>query len=192
MKHFTSRFNEIKKNARENVLEGPITKSYGGDVSQVIDLLNQALATELVCVLRYRFHHEVAKGINSISIADEFLEHAEEEQEHVNRLANRISQLGGKPNFSPVGLAERSHTDYVEGSSLREVITENLIAERITIGIYQELIRFVANGDPTTRRMIEKILKDEEAHATELANLISDMKDRDEKENPMLHERGVA
>lgn len=186
MKDFVSEIKKIKQKAREQVLDGALTYAYGADLEKVIALLNQALATEVVCVLRYRFHYESAKGMNSMSIAEEFLEHADNEQEHVNKIATRISQLGGKPNFNPAGLAERSQTDYVEGNSLREMINEDLIAERIVIGIYQECIRYIDNGDPTTRRLFEDILADEEEHATELSDLLSGLDEGEGKMRPPI------
>ncbi len=162
----------IRKSAREHLESGAVTSTYVADQAMVIQLLNGALATELVCVLRYKAHYEMAKGINSIAIAEEFNENAKKEQEHADKLAKRISQLGGKPNYDPKGLCERAHTDYVEGASLKDMIKEDLIAERIAIGIYQECIRYIGNDDPTTRILLEEILADEEEHADELSNIL--------------------
>jgi bacterioferritin len=168
--HFNIDISAIRENARKDVLEGAHTSSYQGDVEEVIELLNHALATELVCVLRYKMHYFTAVGLNSESIASEFAIHAQDEQEHADRIAARIVQLGGKPDFSPQGLAERSHSDYVACASLEEMIRENLIAERIAIDTYREMIRYIGDKDPTTRRMLEDILAKEEEHADELAD----------------------
>ncbi|MBB5190154.1 bacterioferritin [Silvimonas terrae] len=161
---------EIREKARKDVLDGAQTSSYSGDVATVIRLLNEALATELVCVLRYKLHHYVAKGIQSEAIAAEFAVHATEELEHADKLAARIVQLGGKPDFSPKGLAERAHSDYAEVDTLHDMIRENLVAERIAIDVYRELVRFIADKDPTTRRLLEDILAVEEEHADELSD----------------------
>lgn len=168
--HFQIDISVIRENARKDVLEGAHTSSYQGDIEEVIELLNQALATELVCVLRYKMHHFTAVGLSSESIASEFAVHAQDEQEHADRIAGRIVQLGGKPDFSPQGLAERSHSDYVVCNRLDEMIRENLIAERIAIDTYREMIRYIGDKDPTTRRMLEDILAKEEEHADELAD----------------------
>ena len=168
--HFHIDISAIRENARKDVLEGAHTSSYQGDVEEVIELLNHALATELVCVLRYKMHHFTAVGLNSESIASEFATHAQDEQDHADRIAGRIVQLGGTPDFSPQGLAERSHSDYVACASLDEMIRENLIAERIAIDTYREMIRYIGDKDPTTRRMLEDILAKEEEHAEELAD----------------------
>lgn len=168
--HFNIDISAIRENARKDVLEGAHTSSYQGDIEEVIELLNHALATELVCVLRYKMHYFTAVGLNSESIASEFAIHAQDEQEHADRIAARIVQLGGKPDFSPQGLAERSHSDYVACANLEEMIRENLIAERIAIDTYREMIRYIGDKDPTTRRMLEDILAKEEEHADELAD----------------------
>lgn len=152
-----------------------ISFAYSADKAMVQQILNAALATELVCVLRYKVHYEIARGIDSITIAEEFKEHAENEQEHADKIAKRISQLGGKPNYNPKGLSERAYTSYVEGSTLKEMVKEDLIAERIVIGIYQECIRYLGNDDPTTRILLEEILADEEEHADDLSNLLFEM-----------------
>lgn len=168
--HFNIDIDAIRENARRDVQEGAHTASYQGDVSEVVALLNHALATELVCVLRYKMHYFTASGISSESIAAEFGVHAQEEQEHADRIAARIVQLGGTPDFSPEGLAQRAHSDYVVCSTLEDMIRENLIAERIAIDTYRETIRYIGDKDPTTRRMLEDILATEEEHADELAD----------------------
>ncbi len=162
----------IRERARRNVDQGAVTPSYGADKSAVLRLLNEALATELVCTLRYKRHYFMAKGLSSAGIAEEFLEHANEEFSHADRLADRIVQLGGEPDFDPEGLADRSHAEYVRGSSLTDMIRENLVAERIAIESYREMIDFIGNGDPTTRRLLEEILAVEEEHADDLLTLI--------------------
>jgi bacterioferritin len=141
----------------------------------VIKLLNEALATEIVCVLRYKRHHFMAKGIHAEGVAAEFLEHANEEQQHADQIAARITQLGGEPDFSPDGLASRSHAEYVEGENLEDMIREDLVAERIAIDSYREIIVYLGDNDPTTRRLMEEILAKEEEHADDLANLLEDL-----------------
>ena len=162
----------LRKHARQHIEEGAITVGYNADREVVLKLLNAALATEIVCTLRYRRHHFMAKGIHSTGIADEFLLHSNEEQAHADQIAARIVQLGGEPNFSPEGLAERSHAEYVAGNSLVEMIKEDLVAERIAIDSYREVIAYLENKDPTTRRMLEAILAVEEEHADEMADLL--------------------
>lgn len=169
---FVSDVEEIRRRAREHIERGSVTPGYRANLEIVIKLLNEALATEIVCVLRYKRHYFMAKGIDSGPVANEFLEHAQEEQGHADQLAARIVQLGGAPNFDPQGLASRSHAEYVEGSTLVEMIREDLIAERIAIDSYGEMIRYLAEDDPTTRRMLEEILAVEEEHADDLANLL--------------------
>lgn len=164
---------ELRRRAREHVEKGAVTAGYRADRETVIKLLNEALATELVCVLRYKVHYFTAQGIHSEAVAQEFLEHANEEQQHADKLAIRIKQLGGEPNMNPDGLLSRSHTQYVTGSSLQEMIHEDLVAERIAIDSYSEMIRYVGADDPTTRRMLEEILGNEEEHADDLADLLS-------------------
>ena len=149
-----------------------MTAGYKAKVETVIKLLNEALATEIVCVLRYRRHYFTAMGISSLSVKGEFLKHATEEQAHADRLAERIVQLGGEPNLSPVGLLNRSHSEYVEGESLVEMITEDLIAERVAIDSYREMVTYVGTDDPTTRRVLEWILAQEEEHAEDLVSLL--------------------
>lgn len=171
--HFVSNLSEIRRRARQHVLEGAVTAGYQADPEKVIALLNEALATELVCVLRYKQHHFLARGIQAEPVAQEFAEHAAEEQGHADRIAQRITQLGGDPDFNPAGLASRSVSEYVEGGSLVQMIQDNLVAERIAIDTYHEAIRFIGDKDPTTRRMLEDILAVEEEHANELADLLA-------------------
>jgi bacterioferritin len=162
----------LRKHAREHIEDGAVTAGYGADRKAVLKLLNDALATEIVCVLRYRRHHYMAKGIQSKSIADEFLVHSNEELGHADQIAERIVQLGGEPDFSPDGLVIRSHSEYVAGDSLIDMIKENLVAERIAIDSYHATIQYLGDQDPTTRRMLEGILAVEEQHADELAELL--------------------
>ena len=163
---------EIRERARKQISEGAITEDYKLDRKQVVSLLNEALATELVCVLRYKFHYYMATGIHSQSVKEEFKEHAEEEQEHADWLAERIKQLGGKPEMNPATITTLSHSEYKEGTSLADMIREDLIAERIAVETYREIIRFFGDKDPTSRRMMEEILAKEEEHADELADLL--------------------
>jgi bacterioferritin len=162
----------IRKRAREHIEQGAVTNAYKADRNAVVGLLNDALATELVCVLRYKRHYFMATGLDAEPVADEFLEHANEEQAHADALAARIVQLGGEPDFSPETLAQRSHCEYVAGTSLQEMMRENLIAERIAIDTYSQAIQYLGNDDPTTRRMLENILASEEEHADELASML--------------------
>ena len=162
----------LRQQAREHTGDGAVTAGYAADRKIVLQLLNEALATEIVCVLRYRRHHFMAKGIHAKGIANEFLVHATEELAHADLLAGRIVQLGGEPDFSPDSLAERSHAEYREGSSLQDMIEENLVAERIAIDSYRDVIQYLGANDPTTRRMLETILAAEEEHADELADLL--------------------
>ncbi len=150
-----------------------MTPGYDADLDTVLRLLNEALATELVCTLRYKRHYFTAKGSNAASVAAEFLEHAKEEEEHADRIAERIVQLGGEPDFSPHGLAERSHAEYVANGTLEQMIRENLVAERIAIESYREMVRYLGDRDPTTRRMMEDILASEEEHADDLVDLLA-------------------
>lgn len=163
---------EIRASARKQIEEGAVTSDYNLDKDEAISVLNGALATELVCVLRYRFHYFSATGINSAGVAEEFLEHSIEEQAHADSLAKRIKQLGGKPEMSPQAIAKNSHSDYVEGTSLADMMREDLIAERIAIESYRAMIHFFGEKDPTTRRLLEEILEKEEEHADELADLL--------------------
>jgi len=178
MKNRLTEIEALRKRARQHIDGGAVTSGYGADRERVLKLLNESLATEIVCVLRYRRHHFMAKGIESKSIADEFLVHSNEEQGHADQLAERSVQLGGEPDFSPQGLAERSHAEYVEGASLAGMIKEDLVAERIAIDSYRGFIQYLADQDPTTRRMLESILAVEEQHADELAGLLQDMPGR--------------
>ena len=165
----------LRKQARQHIDEGAVTAGYAADRKTVLKQLNEALATEIVCVLRYRRHHFMAKGIHAKGIADEFLVHATEELGHADLLAERIVQLGGEPDFSPESLVARSHAEYVAGGSLREMITEDLVAERIAIDSYRGFIEYLGPNDPTTRRMLETILAAEEEHADELADLLQEL-----------------
>jgi bacterioferritin len=168
-------FTDIKKlreRARKHMQDGAITGGYSADRETVVRILNEALATEIVCVLRYKHHYYTASGLNAEPVAQEFLEHANEEQQHADQIAERITQLGGRPNLSPEGLLTRSHSEYVEGESLREMIEENLVAERIAIDSYREIIQYLGDKDPTTRRMMEDILAMEEEHADDMAGLL--------------------
>jgi bacterioferritin len=162
----------LRNDARRHVEEGAVTQGYSADREKVLQMLNEALATELVCVLRYRHDHFVARGLKAKVAAEEFLEHAQQELEHADQLAERIVQLGGEPNFNPSGLIERSHSEYRLGKSLEEMIRENLVAERIAIDSYRQVIQYLGNDDPTTRRMMEGILATEEEHADDLADLL--------------------
>jgi len=169
---FQSDIEGIRKRARERVEDGAVTGGYEADRDSVIEMLNGALATELVCVLRYKHNFYMATGIEAQAAAQEFLEHATEEQGHVDMLAARIVQLGGEPNFSPDGLKGRSHSEYVAARSLPEMIREKLVAERIAIDSYREMIQYLGGADPTTRRVLENILAVEEEHADDLAGLL--------------------
>ncbi len=162
----------LRKRARQHIDQGAVTDGYNADRKTVIELLNNSLATELVCVLRYRRHHFMAKGIHSKSVADEFMAHSKEELAHADALAERIVQLGGEPDFAPSGLEARSHAQYIEGVSLTDMIKENLVAERIAIDSYRAIIEYLTDRDSTTRRMLEGILAVEEEHADELSDLL--------------------
>jgi bacterioferritin len=163
---------ELRRRAREHIDKGAVTESYGCDRATVLKLLNEALATELVCVLRYKRHYFMARGIHAQSITEEFLQHANEEQAHADQIADRITQLGGAPDLDPRNLATRSHSEYVEGTTLLDMIREDLVAERVAIASYAEMIRYVGEGDPTTRRMLESILAVEEEHADDLKTML--------------------
>jgi bacterioferritin len=164
---------EIRRRAHEHILNGPVTPGNRADIDTLVALLNEVLATELVCVLRYKRHWVAAEGILSDPIADQFKEHSKEEEEHADRVAVRISQLGGEPNFDPQGLTSRSHSQYVEGRTLLEMIEEDLVAERIAIESYSDIVRWIGDRDPTSRRMMEKILAKEEEHADDMRKLLS-------------------
>ncbi|MBV8053044.1 MAG: bacterioferritin [Acidobacteriaceae bacterium] len=169
---FVSDLEAIRRRARQHIENGAVTESYQADRETVIRVLNEALATELVCVLRYKRHYYMATGIHAQAVADEFAEHAKEEQEHADKIAERITQLDGAPDFNPEILAKRSHSQYVEGTSLVDMIREDLVAERIAIESYSEIIRYLGEQDPTSRRVMEEILAKEEEHADDLKNLI--------------------
>ena len=169
---FLSDIQTLRRRAREHIAQGAVTPGYHADRDVVLKLLNEALATEVICTLRYKRHHFMAKGIHAESVAAEFLEHAQEEQAHADQIAERITQLGGAPDFSPEGLATRSHAEYVEGDTLEEMIKEDLVAERIAIDSYREMIAYLGQDDPTSRRLMEEILAKEEEHADDLASLL--------------------
>ena len=171
-KSFLTDIKELRRRARSHIEQGAITAAYRGDRETVLRLLNEALATELVCVLRYKRHYYMASGIHAQAVAAEFLEHASEEQTHADLIAERINQLGGEPDLNPEGLLTRSHSEYVEGDDLVDMIKEDLVAERIAIDSYSEMIRYIAEDDPTTRRMLEGILATEEEHAEDQRILI--------------------
>jgi len=172
MQNFVQDVEEIRRRAARKIEEGAVTESYRGDADRTIAILNQALATEIVCVLRYLHHYFMATGVHASSVADEFKEHADAERAHADSIAARIQQLGGKPDFNPRSLVERSVSQYIEGETLADMIREDLIAERIVIEVYQEMVRYFANNDPTTRLMVEQILAEEEEHASDLADLL--------------------
>jgi bacterioferritin len=172
MASFVKDLKDLRDRASRKIEEGAVTESYKGDVHKTVDILNEALATEIVCVLRYMHHYFMATGVHAKAVSDEFKEHADAEREHADRIAERIQQLGGKPDFNPKSLLERSVSQYVEGETLADMIREDLIAERIVIEVYQEMIRYFGYDDPTTRSMIEEILADEEEHASDLTDLL--------------------
>ena len=163
----------IRDRARKHIETGAVTSGYKAKADVVLRLLNDALATELVCVLRYKRHYYMAKGINSESVRTEFLEHAEDEQGHADLLAERIVQLGGEPNFSPDGILDRSHSEYAAGTTLEDMIREDLVAERIAIDSYRQMIEYIGGDDPTTRRILEEVTAKEEEHAEDLASLLA-------------------
>ena len=162
----------LRENAREHIDRGPLTENYTADRERVISVLNEALATELVCVLRYKRHYYMAEGINSASVAAEFLQHATEEQGHADLIAARIVQLQGEPDFNPATLVARSHAEYVAGTTLVDMIKEDLVAERIAIDSYAAMARYIGDKDTTTRRMLEGILAVEEEHADDMKSLL--------------------
>jgi bacterioferritin len=169
---FVSDVKELRRRARDHMEHGAVTSSYKADRETVIRILNEVLATELVCVLRYKRHYYMATGIHAQAVAAEFLEHAIEEQEHADVAAERITQLGGEPNLNPEGLATRSHSQYIEGTNLLDMVREDLIAERIAVESYNEIIRYLGDDDPTTRIAMEKILGKEEEHADDMKKLL--------------------
>src|SRR5689334_6652173 len=172
---FLTDIKTLRERARQHIQNGAITEGYSADRETVVKLLNEALATEIVCVLRYKRHHYMASGIHAESVAAEFLEHANEEQGHADSIAQRIVQLKGAPNFNPDGLLSRSHAEYVEGDTLIDMIKEDLVAERIAIDSYREMINYFGTDDPTSRRLMEEILAVEEEHADDLVNLLETM-----------------
>jgi bacterioferritin len=163
----------LRMRAREHIERGAVTEGYTANRENVIEILNAALATEIVCILRYKSHYFRAEGVKANVAAEEFLEHANQEQNHADWLAERIVQLGGSPNFSPDGLLTRAHAEFVEGDNLREMIEEDLVAERIAIDSYREIARYLGDKDPTSRRLMEQILEQEEEHADDMANLLA-------------------
>ena len=180
-KPFVTDIKNIRARAREHMERGAVTAGYKADRETVLKILNEVLATELVCVLRYKYHYFMADGINAKAVAAEFLEHAQEEQAHADMICERITQLDGKPNLNPDGLHTRSHAEYVEGENLVEMIQEDLVAERIAIDSYREVIEYLGNDDITTRRIIEQILAQEEEHAEDLSSLLEELKVADPK-----------
>ncbi len=175
MPDFLTDVQTLRDNARRHIADGPITDAYGADRERVISVLNEVLATELVCVLRYKRHYYMAEGMSSGPVAAEFLQHANEEQGHADMVAGRIVQLRGEPDFNPATLVERSHAEYVAGTSLTDMLREDLVAERVAIASYQEIARWLGEDDPTTRRMIEEILAVEEEHADDLLGFLIEM-----------------
>ena len=175
MAEFLTDVETIRARAREHIERGPITDAYGADRDRVVAVLNEVLATELVCVLRYKRHYYTAQGINAAPVAAEFLQHANEEQQHADMVAERIVQLSGQPDFSPQGLATRAHSEYDASTGLLQMVREDLVAERVAIASYQEIVRWIGEGDPTTRRVIETILATEEEHADDLLSILQDM-----------------
>lgn len=166
----------LRQRARANIEEGAVTPGYGADRDAVVKMLNDALATEIVCVLRYKRHYFMAQGLSSESVKDEFREHADEEQGHADRIAERIVQLGGEPDLNPATLAERAHSEYVEGTTLVDMIREDLVAERIAIESYREIVQYLDGKDPTSHRMLRDILAVEEEHAEDLSSLLQGLK----------------
>jgi bacterioferritin len=173
-KSFLTDIKTLRERARKHIEQGAVTEGYSADRETVIKVLNEALATEIVCVLRYRRHYFMASGINADSVAAEFLQHSNDEQGHADQIAQRIVQLGGEPNFNPEGLLTRSHAEYVEGETLTDMIKEDLVAERIAIDSYRDIIQYLGNDDPTSRRLMETILAVEEEHADDLVSLLGE------------------
>ena len=172
MGEFLTDIKTIRERARQSINEGAVTPDYALDQTQVCKILNEALATEIVCVLRYKFHYFMASGIHKEGVAKEFLQHSVEEQAHADMIAERIKQLGGKPEMNPAVVAQRAHAEYAEGESLVDMIKENLVAERIAIQTYREIVNFFGDKDPTSRVMMEGILAQEEEHADDMADLL--------------------
>ncbi len=173
MAEFLTDVETLRQRARAEISKGPITEAYGADRDRVLQVLNEVLATELVCVLRYKRHYYMASGLNAGNATAEFLQHATEEQLHADMVAERIVQLQGEPDFNPQTLTTRSHAEYVEGQTLTDMVKEDLVAERVAIASYQEIIRWLGNDDPTTRSMIETILATEEEHADDMLSLLA-------------------
>jgi bacterioferritin len=169
---FSSEIDAIRRRARERLEEGAVTNNYGADLETAISLLNDAVATEIVCMLRYRYHAIAATGIASEGVKAEFEQHAIEEEQHMLWLAERINQLGGKPNLNPDGVAARAASQYIEGNNLVDMIKENLVAERIAIETYRDMIRYFSEKDPTTRVLLEKVLAQEEDHANDMHDFL--------------------
>ncbi|AKF49631.1 bacterioferritin [Pseudomonas syringae pv. aptata] len=167
--------NTLRQRARQNVEDGAVTQGYSADRETVLRLLNESLATELVCVLRYKRHYYMASGLKASVAAAEFLEHAEQEAQHADKLAERIVQLGGEPEFNPDTLSKNSHAQYVAGNTLKEMVYEDLVAERIAVDSYREIIQYLGDSDPTTRRIFEEILAQEEEHADDMADILNDL-----------------
>ena len=165
----------LRERARHNVDQGAVTEGYAADREEILRLLNESLATELVCTLRYKRHYYMATGLKASTAADEFLEHANQEMQHADKLAERITQLGGEPDFNPDNLSRNSHAQYVAGNTLKEMVYEDLVAERIAIDSYREIIQYIGESDPTTRRIFEDILAQEEEHADDMADILADL-----------------
>jgi bacterioferritin len=175
-KPFLTDIKTLRERARKHIEQGAVTEGYTADRETVIKVLNEALATEIVCVLRYRRHYFMASGIHAEGVAAEFLQHSNDEQGHADLIAQRIVQLGGHPDFNPEGLLTRSHAEYVEGETLTDMIKEDLVAERIAIDSYRDIIKYLGNDDPTSRRLMETILAVEEEHADDLVSLLNELK----------------
>ena len=178
MNAFKQDLEHIRKLARSKMEDGPITDEYKADRNKVVDVLNTVLATEIVCMLRYKNHYYMAQGIHSQAVADEFLEHAKEEESHADMIAKRITELGGEPNLDPATLAKRSHAEYKSCATLKEMIVEDLVSERVAISTYNEIVRWLGDADITSRRVIEEILAKEEEHANDLQNLLGQIGQR--------------
>src|SRR5215470_13255612 len=183
---FLSDIKEIRRKARQHLTEGAVTHNYGGKVEEAIALLNHAVATEIVCILRYKFHAVCATGLASEAVKQEFAQHATEEEQHLDLLAERINQLGGKPNLNPDGVGSRAASEYVEGENLVDMIKEDLVAERVAIETYREMVRYFGDRDPTTRVLLERILAQEEEHANDMHDLLVTHEGR-----PMLKNRAA-
>jgi bacterioferritin len=175
MAEFLTDIKTLRERARQEIDKGPITEAYGADLTRVIQVCNEALATEIVCTLRYKRHYYTATGIHAEAVAGEFLQHAAEEQQHADMLAERIVQLGGEPDFAPDTLATRSHAEYDDSLDLVAMIKEDLVAERIAIASYTEIVQWIGDGDPTTKRVFERILEQEEEHADDLLTFLQKM-----------------